>query len=86
MGKMVEKPSIACKLRRIPCNYIYFATFGGKRGLSSMQLAYVCGMFSMQLVCVCVMFSMQLACVCGLYFSRARTCSKKWFFRKDPQQ
>jgi hypothetical protein len=53
MGEMVGKPSIARKLHRIPCNYIFFATFGGKRGLSSMQLAYVRGLTSMQLACVC---------------------------------
>jgi hypothetical protein len=52
MGKMVGKPSIARKLRRIPCNFIFFATFGGKRGLTSMQLMYVCGITSMQHTCV----------------------------------
>jgi len=47
-GKMVRKPSIALKLRRIHCNYIFFSTFGGKRGLSSMKHAFVCGLTSMQ--------------------------------------
>jgi hypothetical protein len=50
---MVGKPSIARKLRRIPCNFLFFATFGGKRGLFSMQLVYVRGLSSMQLACVC---------------------------------
>lgn len=53
MGKMVGNPLIACKLCRIPCNYIFFPTFGGKCRLSSMQLAYVRGMTSMKLECVC---------------------------------
>jgi hypothetical protein len=52
MGEMVGKPSIARKLRRIPCNYIFFATFGGKHRLSSMQLTYVRRLTSMQLMCV----------------------------------
>jgi hypothetical protein len=52
-GKMVMKPSIANKLHRIPCNFIFFATFGGKCWLSSMQHVYVCGLTSMQHVCVC---------------------------------
>jgi hypothetical protein len=47
MVKMVGKPSIARKLRRIPCNYIFFATFGGKHRLTSVQLAYVCGINNM---------------------------------------
>jgi hypothetical protein len=53
MGKMVGKPSIARKLRRIPCNFIFFAIFGGKHRLTSMQLVYVRGLTSMHLVCVC---------------------------------
>jgi hypothetical protein len=52
MGKMVGKPSITCKLRRIPCNFIFFAFFGGKCGLTSMQLMYVHGITSMQHACV----------------------------------
>jgi hypothetical protein len=52
MGKMVGKPSIAHKLHQIPYSYIVFAIFGGKRGLTSMQLTYVRGLTSMQLVCV----------------------------------
>jgi hypothetical protein len=52
MGKMVGKPSIACKLHRIPCNFIIFSTFGGKCGLNSMHLAYVRGITSMQHMCV----------------------------------
>jgi hypothetical protein len=52
MGKMVGKPSIARKIRQIPCNIIFFAIFGGKRGLSSMHLTYVCGLTSMHLACV----------------------------------
>jgi hypothetical protein len=59
---MVGKPSIARKLRRIPCNFIFFATFGGKRGLTSMQLAYVCGITSMQHMCVCGLL-VQQGCV-----------------------
>jgi hypothetical protein len=47
MGKMVGKPSIARKLYRIPCNFIFFSIFGGKRGLTSMQLVYVRGLTSM---------------------------------------
>jgi hypothetical protein len=50
---MVRKPSIARKLHRNTCNFIFFAFFGGKRGLTSMQQAYVCGITSMQHVCVC---------------------------------
>jgi hypothetical protein len=49
---MVRKPSIAHKLHRIPCNFIFFAIFGGKRGLTSMQLTYVRGITSMQHTCV----------------------------------
>jgi hypothetical protein len=52
MGELVGKPSIARKLHRIPCNFLFFATFGGKHGLFSMQLAYVRGLSSMQLAYV----------------------------------
>jgi hypothetical protein len=52
MGEMVGKPSITHKLHRIPCNYIFFETFGGKHMLSRMHLAYVRGISSMQLVFV----------------------------------
>jgi hypothetical protein len=55
MGKMVGKPSIARKLHQIPCNYIFFAIFGDKRGLTSMQLTYVRGITSMHITCVCVL-------------------------------
>jgi hypothetical protein len=48
MGEMVGKTSIARKLHWIHCNYIFFATFGGKHRLSSMKLVYVCGFSSMQ--------------------------------------
>jgi hypothetical protein len=52
MDEMVGKPLITL-FHQIPCNYIFFANFGGKRGMSSMQLLYVRGLTSMQLVCVC---------------------------------
>jgi hypothetical protein len=45
---MVRKPSIARKLHRNMCNFIFFAFFGGKHGLTSMQQAYVHGWTSMQ--------------------------------------
>jgi hypothetical protein len=54
MGELVGKPSIAHKLSRIPCNFLFFAPFGGKHGFFSMQLAYVCRMSSMHLVYICV--------------------------------
>jgi hypothetical protein len=53
MGEMVGKASISHKLRRVPCNYIFFETFGGKHGFSIMHLMYVRGITSIQLVCVC---------------------------------
>jgi hypothetical protein len=46
MGKMVRKPSIAHKLCQNTCNFIFFATFGGKRGITSMKQAYVHGINS----------------------------------------
>jgi hypothetical protein len=52
MGKMVGKPPIASKLCRIPCIFSFFATFGGKRELSSMHIAYIHDLYSMHLVCV----------------------------------
>jgi hypothetical protein len=53
MGKMVGKPSIAHKIHRIPCNFIFFAIFVGKRGLTSMKLTYVHDITIMQHPCVC---------------------------------
>jgi hypothetical protein len=72
---MVGKPTIARKIYQIPYNFLFFATFGDKRGLFSMQLAYVL-----------LFFSLLKACVREQYCSRVRTCSKKWFFKRESQQ
>jgi hypothetical protein len=70
-GELIGKPLIARKIYQIPCNFLFIATFGGKNGLFSMQLAYVHEISSMKLVYVC-----------GKKCNRARTCSKKWFFKE----
>jgi hypothetical protein len=53
MGELVEKPSIARKFRQIPCNFLFFATFGGKRGLFNVQLEYARGISIIHLAYVC---------------------------------
>jgi hypothetical protein len=49
---MVRKPSIARKIHQNTYNFIFFANFGGKRGLLSIHQAYVRGINNMQLACV----------------------------------
>jgi hypothetical protein len=72
---MVGKPSIARKLRRIPCNFIFFAIFGGKRRPTSVQLAYVC-----------MLNIMQHVCVRGVSVQQGAYMFQKMFFKKKPQQ
>jgi hypothetical protein len=56
---MVRKPFIARRIHRIPHNFIFFATFGGKGGIDTMQHVCVHRLTSMHHVCVCMLLVKQ---------------------------
>jgi hypothetical protein len=80
MGKIVGKPSISLKMRQIPSNFIFFAIFGGKCKLTSMQLAYLHGINSVQLMCVHGIAIMNITCVHDLSIQWGMYMFQKIYF------
>jgi hypothetical protein len=60
--KWLGNPSYPRKLHRNTCNFIFFAFFGSKRGLTSMQHVYVRGKTS-----IACMYVGRLACIICMY-------------------